>query len=178
MRETAVIFQTFGAFPIRLDNYRNIPDDLGEFWTQVEQEKTGLCNAKGCYVFGIKTSGSPSIVPWYVGKTAKSFDDECFQPHKRVIYAKAISYYERATPYLFLISRLTTSGALYKGAGAVATNFLERHLISLVLQVNSDLLNNRDTKLYMEVKLRGILNSDVGKPDKAAKELRLALGLQ
>ncbi len=172
-----MIFQTFGAFPIHLDGFGNIPDDLGEFWTQVEQEKGGLRNAKGCYVFGIRTSGVSTIVPWYVGKTVTSFDSECFQPHKRVIYAKAISYYKRAVPHLFLISRLTIGGSFYKGASAVSTNFLERHLISLGLQANSDLLNKRDTKLYREVHLRGILNSEGGKPDKAAKELRLSLRL-
>jgi hypothetical protein len=73
---------------------------------------------------------------------------------------------------------LTTGGAFYKGAGEMATNFLERHLISLGLQANSSLLNKKDTKLYREVKLRGILNSEGSKSDKAAKELRLALRLQ
>lgn len=172
-----MLFQTFGAFPVPLDAHENIPDDLSELWVQVEQRKSGLSRAKGCYVFGIKTSGGRSILPWYIGKTTRSFDRECFQPHKRVIYGKALSYYKRAIPHIFLISRLTRGGALYKGAGSRATDFLERHLISLGLQVNSDLLNKRDTTLYREVQLRGILNSDGGKPDKAASALRLALRL-
>ncbi len=172
-----MIFHTFGAFQIPLDGYRNIPDDLGEFWARVEQEKVGLSNAKGCYVFGIKTGGTPSIRPWYIGKTVNSFVVECFQPHKRFKYAAAINYYKRAIPQLFLISRLTRGGAFYQGSSATSTNFVERHLISLGLQSNSDLLNKRDTKLYREVQLHGILNSDRGKLDEAAKALRLAFRL-
>jgi hypothetical protein len=177
MCEAPMIFQTFGAFPIDLDSYGNIPGDLCEFWSQVEQETAGLSSAKGCYVFGIKTSGGPSVFPWYMGKTLRSFDVECFQYHKRVLYAKAISFYKRATPCIFFIPRMTNGGLFYSGSGAIATNFLDRHLISLGLQVNPDLLNKKDTKLYREVQLRGILNSEGTRPDQAAKALRLALRL-
>ena len=172
-----MIFQTFGPFRIRLDEYGNIPEELEEFWAQVEEEKSGLSNAKGCYLFGIKTSGGSSIYPWYIGKTLNSFCRECFQPHKIVAYDRSIRRYERANPYLLLIPRLTNRGSLYKGSGALSTNFLEKHLISLGLQANPDLQNKRDTKLYREVRLRGILNSDGGKPSKATTELRRALGL-
>lgn len=169
-----MIFETFGAFSIPLDCYGNIPDNLSEFWTVVETEKNGLSNAKGCYIFGIRTSGGPAIMPWYVGKTSKAFAKECFQHHKRNNYNKALNRYKRATPCLFLISRLTKGGGFYKGSGALSTNFLERHLISLALQANTELLNKKDTKLYRELQLRGILNSE-GKRNQSAKELRLAL---
>ena len=145
------------------------------FELKLNRKKAASATLRDAMYSVLRTSGVSTIVPWYVGKTVTSFDSECFQPHKRVIYAKAISYYKRAVPHLFLISRLTIGGSFYKGASAVSTNFLERHLISLGLQANSDLLNKRDTKLYREVHLRGILNSEGGKPDKAAKELRLSL---
>jgi hypothetical protein len=70
---------------------------------------------------------------------------------------------------------LTKGEDFYKGASATSISFLERHLISLGLQANKDLLNKRDTKLYREVQLRGILNE--GHPDQPAKELRRALRL-
>jgi hypothetical protein len=170
-----VKFRTFGDFPIMLDFHGNIPDDLNRFWSLVDDVKSSLRSAKGCYIFGIRTSGGSSVRPWYVGKTLNSFESECFQPHKRVLYGKALSYYERATPCLFLVPRLTDGGSLYSGASASSINFLERHLISLGLQANNDLLNKRDTKLYREVQLRGILNE--GYPDTPAKELRRALRL-
>lgn len=91
-------FCTFGDFPILLDNYGNIPDDLSSFWSLVG---VGLRNAKGCYVFGIRTSGGSSVYPWYVGRTLKSFKSECFQFHKRVLYGKALNFYKRKTPCLF-----------------------------------------------------------------------------
>ena len=172
-----MIFQTFGPFRIRLDEYRNIPRKLEEFWAEVEEKISGLSDAKGCYLFGIKTSGGSWLCPWYVGKTIKSFRAECFQPHKRDIYARSISHYKRANPYLLLIARLTAGGDLYKGTGTTSTDFLEKHLISLGIQANPELQNSRDTKLYRELQLRGILNSDGGKPDKATAELRLALRL-
>jgi hypothetical protein len=170
-----MLFRTFGDFSIGLDEYGNIPDDLNDFWSIANAVKIGLNCAKGCYVFGIRTSGSDLVRPWYVGKTTKAFESECFQSHKRVLYAKAISRYERARPCLFLISRLTPKGAFFKGDSATSTDFLERHLISLGLQANPDLLNKQNTKLYREVQLRGILNG--GSPDAAAKKLRRALKL-
>jgi hypothetical protein len=165
-------FSTFGDFQINLDAYGNIPGDLSSFWSIVGAD---LRSAKGCYVFGIRTSGGASVYPWYVGKTLNSFESECFQPHKRVLYGKALNYYKRKSPCLFLIARLTDGGSFYKGASAISINFLERHLISLGLQVNQDLLNKRDTKLYREVQVRGILNE--GYPDEPARELRRALRL-
>jgi hypothetical protein len=171
-----VKFRTFGDFPIALDNYGNIPDDLDVFWSKVDEAKPELRSAKGCYIFGIRTSGGPAVRPWYIGKTVNSFESECFQPHKRALYGKALNFYERATPCLFLVSRLTERGAFYAGTSAISINFLERHLISLGLQANDDLLNKRDTKLYREVQLPGILNE--GYPDAPAKELRRALRLE
>ena len=170
-------FETFGPFRIWLDDRGNIPDDLGKFWEQVDNERAGLSSAKGCYLFTIRTSGGSSLSTWYVGKTDKSFSRECFQPHKRVIYAKSLSRYKRAVPYLLLIPRLTDHGALYKGNGERSTVFLEDYLIGVGLQANPQLENKRDTKLYRELRLLGILNSRGSKPNKATAELKRALRL-
>ncbi|MGO9768178.1 MAG: hypothetical protein ACLPSW_01225 [Roseiarcus sp.] len=176
-RRDAVIFDTLGPFRIRLDEHGNIPRKLDKFWAGVENEKSGLSSGKGCYLFGIKTSGASSLYPWYVGKTGKSFCSECFQPHKRVIYLESISRYERVNAYLLLIPRLTEGGALYTGNGATPTSFLENHLIHLGIQANPELQNKKNTKLFREVQLPGILNSSVGQPSGATTELRRALRL-
>ena len=172
-----MIFQAFGPFEISLDKHRNIPERLDDFWAAVEAEKKGLSAAKGCYLFGVKTSGSQNIFPWYIGKTISSFYRECFQYHKLVAYQRSISVYQRSRPSILLIPRLAKGGGLYRGNSDVAINFLEKHLISLGLRANENLQNKRDTRLYRDVQLKGVLNSDSRAPDSATKELKCALGV-
>lgn len=170
-------FKTFGPFEIKLDEYGNIPNSMTDFWATVELKYSGLSAARGCYLFGIRTSGGPRIVPWYIGKTNyQTFESECFKAHQRKHYSRAINFYDRAKPFLYLIAQMTKNGKrLYRGQAPTSIEFLETYLIGFGLRANKDLLNKRDTKLYREVVMPGFLNSGKGNPGDSAGDLRCTL---
>jgi hypothetical protein len=171
-------FRVFGPIRIDLDEYGNIPNSMNSFWEEVDGLYDGLSGGRGCYIFCIKTSGGPRIYPWYIGKTNRqTFAGECFKPHQRNHYSRALNYYDRAHPGLFLVAQFTSGGKLYKGQGEASINFLETYLIGLGLRANHNLMNKRDTKLYRELVLPGFLNSDQGNPGLPANELRKVLGV-
>jgi hypothetical protein len=170
-------FKTFGPFEIKLDDFSNIPNSMTAFWRAVELSQAGLSEARGCYLFGIRTSGGPRIDPWYVGKTNnQTFELECFKSHQRNHYSRAINFYTRARPFLYLIAQITKNGGrFYGGQAPNSTDFLETYLIGFGLRANPKLLNKRDTKLYREVVMLGFLNSNKGNPGNPASDLRHTL---
>ena len=52
-----------------------------QFWEKV---KTDIKEKNGCYVFAMKAGKGYS--PWWIGKTNKSLQKECFDSHKIPIY--------------------------------------------------------------------------------------------
>jgi hypothetical protein len=173
----AMQFGTFGPFEIPVDKWGNISTSLSDFWEAVEIEWAGLSDGRGCYVFGLSKSGGSRIEPWYVGKTNKQgFESECFKAHQLNHYGRALNRYHRAKPHIYLIPQFTNNGArLYRGKAGAGIDFLETYLIGIALRANFDLLNKRDTKLYREVILSGLLNSTQGSPGAAAIKLRKSL---
>lgn len=167
-------FKVFGPFPIAFDDSGNIPRSLKSFWKEmVDKKHPGLSGAKGCYVFGIKTSGSDRTLPWYIGKTNnQTFMAECFKPHQRNHYSRAINEYRRAKPNLYLIASLTSSGQFSTKNSHQLITFVEEYLIGFGLWANKKLLNKRDTKLYREITIPGILNSEKGSIGTAATQLK------
>jgi hypothetical protein len=170
-------FGTFGPFEVPVDDWGNVSTSLSDFWEEVDSAWHGLASARGCYVFGLAKSGGSRIEPWYVGKTNRQgFESECFKSHQLNHYSRALSRYERAKPYLYLISQFTQNGTrLFRGNSGSVIDFLETYLIGIALRANSDLMNKRDTKLYREVTLPGFLNSPPGNPGGAANKLRQTL---
>jgi hypothetical protein len=169
-------FKTFGPFEINLDEYGNIPNSMTAFWDAVELNHSGLPAARGCYLFGIRASGGPRIEPWYIGKTNyQTFDSECFKPHQRNHYSRALNFFQKRTPFLYLISQMTENGRFYKGQAPTCIDFLETYLIGFGLRANRELLNKRDTKLYREIVMPGFLNSGKGNPGDPANDLRATL---
>jgi len=166
-------FKIGGPFEISLDDNCCIPDSLSEFWKRVDRRYDGLSQAKGCYVFAVKTSGRGGYYPWYVGKTNnQTFYNECFKPHQRVHYGKALNQYDKARAFLYLIPQMTKTGYFSKASSGQAIDFVETYLIGLGLRANRQLRNKKDTKLYREVILPGFLNSGRGKHGLAANELK------
>lgn len=173
-----MIFETFGPFSIHIDIVNNVPKSRVLFWKEIENSEEGLSTAKGCYMFGIKSSGGPCIFPWYIGKTnSQGFYKECFGPHQRLHYLSALKNYERAVPYLFLVTQLTGENKFYRGANSKTIDDLELYLISLGLRANPKLLNRHSTKFYREVVMPGFLNSSKGHIGAPAKSLRRSFKL-
>ncbi|MDD9886516.1 MAG: hypothetical protein OXU83_05080 [Gammaproteobacteria bacterium] len=176
-------FRVYGPFKIpRVRKRRgglHIDKPNSEFWEDTIGGKIpALPNAIGCYVFCVNTK------PWYVGKTENSFKSECFTDNKVNIYNRAYYEVKSGTPRLFLLARLTNSGALFrkppkkKAKGKIQSiDKLELMLIGMALKKNPKLLNVKGTKWLKEIKVEGFLNTKRNTGGKSAKQLRGAFGI-
>lgn len=102
----------------------------------VFEEEDGLGEAKGCYIFAMRSSRG-ALIPWYVGKTTSGFRRECFTPDKLNKYHRALAMSGHGTPVLVFI-------VAPKGRGrpnAEGIDQLETHLIQLAAEKNKRLLN-------------------------------------
>lgn len=172
-------FDILGPFEIPLDEDGKIASSNGPlepFWQAADDAMPGLRQGHGCYVFCIRTSGGPSYLPWYVGKTEKGFAKECFQSHKWQHYEKAMAKYKRAKPFMFLIPSLTADGKLSRAKRPRTISFLEDYLIGLGISRNDELRNKKDTKYYREICVPGLLNGKAGR-NGSRQALRAAMGL-
>lgn len=139
----------------------------------------GLADACGCYVFGIKTSGSKGPRPWYVGKAEKqTFTQECFTDHKLDVYNSALADYARCIPVIFLYARVVKSGRFsnpttnkHKDVG-----FLENMLIGYAIDRNQNLSDIKQTALLRNLRVPGLLNTGQGAVSKAAQRAAKLMG--
>lgn len=100
-------FKIFGPYLVERRKNRIDKSSLPKFWEMVGEDMPNLPKACGCYLFATRAAGG--FTPWYVGKADKrSFEDECFDYHKRDIYDEVIAD-RNGIPVLFLIVRLTGS---------------------------------------------------------------------
>ena len=174
-------YKIFGPFELPQTEKRNRIDDKkikNEFWERVDIEENDLPEACGCYIYSIRAG--KGALPWYVGKAAKqTFKQECLQAHKLVKYNEILNK-RSGTPLLYFVAKITPTGRFSSIAGSkngyVDIDFLERLFIGMSLNRNRDLLNLKDTKLYSQITVPGILNSRK-KPDKAARQLKSVLGI-
>lgn len=171
-----MIYDVFGGFELPRK-----PNRLGEyersFWDQVENEKSGLSRACGCYIFALKNGAN--LKPWYVGKAEKQpFYKECFSPAKRLIFNEIIID-RNGTPQLFFLPRMTPQKKLCKPTvwRHRDIEFLETMLIGIALEQNEKLANVKKTTLLREIRVPGVINSPQAAPTLAVRDLRNALGL-
>src|SRR5207249_2957772 len=94
-----------------------------------------LAKAAGCYVFGMRTGRG--IMPFYVGKASRTFEQECFAPGKINHYNEALVDYNRGSPVLFLVALPTRRGRRNEQAIAELEDFLIQNAVAR----NPDLLN-------------------------------------
>lgn len=140
-------------------------DNLEERFWQVND-----CGSRrGCYVFGLRTSRG--IIPFYVGKTAGSFEGECFQAHKMVKYLEAIAKRLKGTPVMFFVC--TEGPGVYEHAIAR----LEEQLIGLAVARNDDLANIVGTN-DEPIIIRGVLGHGKGRASEVALKFKKMLGIR
>jgi hypothetical protein len=96
----------------------------------------GFLGLRGCYIFGTRVAHGV-IHPYYVGKTAKSFGQECFQPHKIEKYNDTLHHAPHGTPLMLFVVPKATRGAFNEKSLAA----LEQYLIGLAYQTNPDIQN-------------------------------------
>ena len=151
---------------------------LAGFWANIDEEiAEGLSGAIGCYIFSIR-AGKGSR-PWYVGMAEKqSFKKECFTPHKINHYNNAIAN-RKGTPMLTLIAKYTKNDKLVSPTGSLHRDIqhVETMLIGSCLRKNPDLQNKRDTKLFRDMIVRGVLNDVKGKPTASISDFKNLIGI-
>jgi hypothetical protein len=176
-------FKVYGPFTMPRNRRGLITTDADEkrcFWQEIDEMVDGLSDACGCFIFAISPSGG-GTKPWYVGQTCRQgFRSECFQPHKINLYNNAIAEYERATPLLFLLAKLTPSNQAFakpSSNGHADIEALEDVLIGIAYSRNRNLLNIRGTSFLRDAIIPGVMNSPPGNPGASALELKRLLGL-
>ena len=170
-------YNTFGPFNVARSNSGQIHSKQKQLWSTANSKKSGVSSAKGLYIFGVKTTRTKRIIPWYVGMTkSQSFEKECFQPHKIIIYRDVMALYKKADPFLFILPRLTPNGRLYKGIFSKDIEYLEKLLIGYAYASNSSIMNKKNTKFWREITLPGVFNPP-GRPPKSASMLSDCLQL-
>ena len=169
-------YEVFGPFELPRTDGNLLdcqPESKKAFWAEVNGSNPGLSEACGCYVVSVHW------VVQYVGLARRqSFEGECFQPHKAVLYSKAMQ--TRKSPWrLHLLARMTPGGRFAKPSPTHSDIVdLERLLIAYAIERNEDLLNKKDTGFFRDAVVPGIINSPRGEARAAAvQSLKQVLGL-
>ncbi|WP_296509377.1 hypothetical protein [Rhodoferax sp.] len=176
-------FEVVGPFFIKTPSIIKI-DDIKQLKLMISENaaQSSLLAAPGCYVFGIKSTGSKRVVPWYVGKSEKQsvFKEATNAAHLQV-YNEILDTYKKGHPALIFLPQITSSGApskVAKGdAKKPAIEFLEDWLIAAALRSNPDLYNIKKTKMLNELWVRGLFNATQGDSNAASKALKASLKL-
>lgn len=107
-------------------------DGLKAFWA-----KARCADDTGVYVFAVRT-GRGALIPYYVGRTFRSFAKETFTNDKLLKYMRALNKEGHGTPVVFFLKEL--------GVGAVnkaAIKALELEYINYGFAVNPSIENDR-----------------------------------
>jgi hypothetical protein len=170
MATSLLLFDAVGPFRVPIVKERNgcyIERGCPEFWG----EHAATAAKKGCYVFAIRAGRG--FKPIYVGKTVRSFEQECFADHKIAShYTPAIARIGRGTPVMFFVVPRTRRGK----PNARVLGDLETFLIQVASTKNPALSNIQQRK-EARWGISGVIRGGKGKPGKAARELRSAVGL-
>ena len=160
--------------PLRIprtgDRKRIATKRLNEFWDCDADE---VAVARGCYIFGIRSAAGTK--PWYVGKTRRTFRQECFTDRNQLRFNEVLAE-RKGTPVLFLLARMTPTGRFGTPTPQEA-DWVEQMLIHHCLYANGELLNVHGARLATEVVIPGLHNSPPGRPSEEARALKLLLSL-
>lgn len=135
-----------------------VSEDISSFWAEAKDSRNKL----GCYVFGIRAG--KGLTPLYVGKTTKSFEQECFTDHKINHYNYALSEYDKGTPVIFFVEYPIKRG---KPSSSEISD-LEDFLIQVGRRVNPDLRNIKGAR-KPTWGIKGVIRGGKGKSNIAEK---------
>ncbi|MHB1964327.1 MAG: hypothetical protein ACYCVC_18730 [Acidimicrobiales bacterium] len=167
-------FEVFGPFDVPVKNMHTKPatrkpdaERCKARWR--ERDLQGLRAKKGCYIFALRRG--QGYLPVYVGKTSRSFEQECFQPHKLLLLQDALEE-ERGTLVVFLLCYEATRGAF----DGKALGDLERYLITAAARKNPNLQNKKGTN-FPTFMVPGLTDPARGKPSNKTLALQQMLGM-
>jgi hypothetical protein len=159
--------------PLKLHVSKNVggrairAEDIDRFW----ESHAAYQRHHGCYVFAMQTGRG--WTPGYVGKTRKNFKQEVFGSHQVARYYEFMTTYERGRPVIFLVVADVAKGK----PNNRKIREVEKFLITLGLNVNSELLNKKDTK-PPGWSIQGVIRGAKGKVSGGTKSFRQMLGIK
>lgn len=173
-------FKVFGPFDMPRTNglVDNSASAKKSFWESVDTTCPGLPDACGVYVFVVKARRG--ALPWYVGLTTKrNFKNEAFGAHQVNHYNAAVAGKTGVKAQLYFLAKKTPVGRFAKPSSNSHKDveFLETLMFGIALNRNRNLRNAKNTKFLKSICVPGVINSPQGKPDKAERSLKGALGL-
>jgi hypothetical protein len=171
MPAKVVDFAVHGPFDVPIDRgARTVNEEevRGLFW----DERRDLADAKGCYVFAIRTGRG--VKPLYVGRTTRAnFRLECFTPKNQLDLNKAMRE-GRGTLLLYLV-KYEKSGRGADNRSAIEA--LETQLIGVAAKRNPGILNTHGARPKSLPRIQGVLNSTRGRPTKPADDFKKMMAL-
>lgn len=140
-----------------------------------------LSTAPGCYVFGVKSSGAPRVIPWYVGKAERQpVIKEATNGQHLQLYNEIFDNYKNGHPALYFLPSTTPKGKATAladpGGSKPAIEFLEDWLIATCLKANAGLWNVKKTRMLRELYVRGIFNPSKGDLNASAASFKKCIG--
>jgi len=123
----------------------------------------------GCYVFSIRTARGS--LPFYVGKTWKSFESEVFTTHKTSDHYQKVVVNNKGTPTLTFISLEKCQGPTPQ---TVITE-LEKHLIKMAYMRN-ERLSNIQGRPKTRWSIKGVVGAGPDAPNKNERLFKELMG--
>lgn len=162
-------FIVHGPFPVAYEKRKGgrvlVFDD---FWEE-DADAHNLAEQCGCYVFALRNK---SLVPLYVGKATKTFQQETFNNHNKHKYQSGFSDYAKGTPVMFFVVHPKQKGP----ANGKQIAAIESFLISAAVAKNPDLQNIKGVKAP-QWSIKGVVRSK-GKRSKSAVAFATCLDLR
>ena len=140
-------------------------DDIAAFW-----EECDLAAERGCYVFGVRAGRG--ILPGYVGKATRCFEQEIFTAHKLNKYHDYLAKTKKGTPVMFF-------AVAPDGGGKSTENAIgecELELIYLARHTNPETVNERGIK-GPSFSIPHVTGDGRGRPSAATNEFLKMLDL-
>ena len=163
-------YSVFGPFKVPVNKLpigRRI-GDIERFWSRSE-EVHALRNRQGVYVFGMRAGRG--ITPYYVGKTIKGFERECFVYHKLDKYNLALAS-RAGKPVMFFIARPIKRGKVQNRQ----IKQIEKFFIGLGVAKNPELLNVQGKKQPRWC-IAGVVRTTQGQPTKSAQTFKAMMNV-
>jgi len=176
-------FEVLGPYEVPIKSILKI-DHVSDLRKSIQEDAqcSDLLSSCGCYVFGVKSSGAKTVMPWYVGKAERqTVLNEATNPTHLQLFNEILDEYKRGTPTWFFLPALTPEGRARKpttGKGGIKEiDFLEDWLIAQALKRNPNLWNIRKTKMLRDLTVRGLFNPKQGDMNDEAAALKACLGV-
>lgn len=152
------ILAVYGEFQIPCETQNNVKrirnEDKKQFIDDMHEEWPGLLQKMGVYIFCIRAARG--TLPWYVGKTSRSLEQEILDPDKLVKYNDVLFARRQGVPCFYFLAPKSKTGKKVSQSYLPA---IEEFFIATAYERNRDLANIKSTSGYAWC-IDGIMGGD------------------